>query len=146
MGQRAEYDPTTYTPRYHDVRAPDEQSAAMLARDTSRKFHDLMDAAMLVSGYKYGAVGDAYPERVDAIASLEKRLAEYRATGNTEWLVDVANFAMIEFMHPRHHAAHFKATDQVASPGRVPVHTIYEGKANQYRNTDLAEESENLDF
>jgi hypothetical protein len=140
MGQRASYDPTDYTPRV----VTDETALDLLRRDTSRKFHDLMDAAMLVSAYKYGPVSEGYPERVDAMKSLHKRLAEYEATGNVEWLIDVANFAMIEFMHPRHHAAHYKATDAVASPGRVPTNEIYEGKANQYANRDLADEAESL--
>ena len=33
--------------------------------------------------------------------------------------MDVANFAMIEFMHPKHSKAFFKATDSDGSPGRV---------------------------
>lgn len=74
---------------------------------------------MAVSYCKYGAVAEAYPSRVDAIASLKKRLERYEQDGNTEWLVDVANFAMIEFAHPRHPAAHFAATDSDKSPGRV---------------------------
>jgi hypothetical protein len=77
--------------------------------------HDRMD----VSYCKYGAVAEAYPARVDAIASLKKRLERYEQDGNTEWLMDVANFAMIEFMHPRHPNAHFDATDADRSPGRV---------------------------
>src|SRR5690349_4191389 len=77
----------------------------------SARFVKLMYNAMGVSFHKYGLVKDAYPERVDAIASLKKRLEKYEADGNTEWLVDVANFAMIEFMLPRHPEAHFKGTD-----------------------------------
>lgn len=76
---------------------------------------------MIVSFCKYGKVADAYPERVDALASLQTRLKRYEETGNTEWLMDVANFAMIEFMHPRHPGAHFKSTDSHESPGRSNV-------------------------
>ena len=74
---------------------------------------------MGVSYFKYGAVADAYPDRVDAIKSLKKRLERYEVDGNTEWLMDVGNFAMIEFMRPRHSKAHFKATTVEESPGRV---------------------------
>jgi hypothetical protein len=73
---------------------------------------------MGVSHFKYGPVADAYPSKVDAIASLKKRLDRYAEDGNTEWLMDVANFAMIEFMHPRHPAAHFRPTESHESPGR----------------------------
>lgn len=73
---------------------------------------------MGMSYIKYGRVAEAYPEKVDAIASLRVRLERYAETGNTEWLMDVANFAMIEFMRPRHPKAHFKTTDSHESPGR----------------------------
>ena len=88
---------------------------------------------MLVSFHKYGKVSDAYPEKVDAIASLIKRLELYHETKNTEWLVDVANFAMIEFMFPRHSEAYFKGTDSNASPGRTKA----DGQRTKKTNDDL---------
>lgn len=87
--------------------------------EVSQPFLQGMADRMGVSFFKYGAVAEAYPSRVDAIASLRKRLEKYEQTGNTEWLMDVANFAMIEFMHPKHPDAHFQATDSQASPGRA---------------------------
>lgn len=74
---------------------------------------------MAVSFHKYGPVAAAYPADVDALASARQRLEKYEETGNTEWLIDLANFAMIEFMHPRHQAAHYRATDSGESPGRI---------------------------
>ena len=71
---------------------------------------------MSVSFYKYGAVAEA--RGFDNLANLEKRVAQYRETGNTEWLIDAANFAMIEFMFPQHVDAHYRATDSSESPGR----------------------------
>lgn len=85
----------------------------------SKPFLQGMVDRMAVSYHKYGAVDDAYPDRVDALASLSRRLEEYARTGNTEFLIDAANFAMIEFMCPRHPEAHFEATDSAASPGRI---------------------------
>lgn len=67
---------------------------------------------------KYGEVAKAYPEKVNAIESLKQRLKRYEEDGNTEWLMDVGNFAMIEFMHPRHPQAHYRPTDSKESPGR----------------------------
>jgi hypothetical protein len=84
----------------------------------SERFAQGMADRMSVSYCKYGPVAEAYPSRVDAIASLKQRLEKYERDGNTEWLMDVANFAMIEFMHPRHPKAHFRATDSKESPGR----------------------------
>ena len=89
----------------------------------SNDFVEGMRNRMAVSFFKYGPVADAYPHKVDALSSLQVRLNRYAETGNTEWLIDVANFAMIEFMLPRHPAAHFEGTDDDASPGRVSMRT-----------------------
>ncbi len=85
----------------------------------NQKFVDAMKARMAVSYYKYGPVAQGYPHRVDALASLAQRLECYRQTGNAEYLMDAANFAMIEFMHPAHPNAHFTPTDSDGSPGRI---------------------------
>ena len=71
---------------------------------------------MSVSFHKYGFVEN--DGNTDRIANINIRLQRYLDTGNTEWLMDVANFAMIEFMHPRHPNAHFEGTDSDQSPGR----------------------------
>jgi hypothetical protein len=92
---------------------------AIPASEWSETFEQGRADRMAVSYCKYGAVAEAYPHRVDAIESLKLRLERYLNDGNTEWLMDVANFAMIEFMHPKHARAHFKATDSDASPGRA---------------------------
>ncbi len=56
---------------------------------------------------------------MNAIASLQQRLAKYAETGITEFLMDVGNFAMIEFMHPANPGSFFEATDSDQSPGRA---------------------------
>lgn len=73
---------------------------------------------MAMSYYKYGPVANGFPKQVDAIGTLKDKLKAYENTGNTEWLMDVANYAMIEFMHPRHPKAHFRPTDSRESNGR----------------------------
>ncbi len=85
----------------------------------SEDFVEKMRRRMLTSFYKYGPVKAGYPKNVDAISSLKLRLDTYAETGNTEYLIDAANFAMIEFMLPRHKKAHFNPTDSDGSPGRV---------------------------
>jgi hypothetical protein len=102
-----------------------------------------MDAATLVSFYKYGAVADGFPERMNALDSLQLRIDKYRETGNVEYLVDAANFAMIEFMHPKHERAHYKATDVSGSPGRVSNNKDIYDRPHQYKNTDVADEQGN---
>lgn len=100
---------------------------------------------MGMSAWKYGDVREAYPQKLDAVGSALMRIARYlgaerftaaaaaavtalpaseamphrRANGNTEYLMDAANFCMIEHMLPRLEDAHFRATDSDESPGRL---------------------------
>jgi hypothetical protein len=87
----------------------------------SEEFAQMMRDRMAVSFAKYGDIRDAYPHKVDALESADQRLQEYQKTGNTEFLVDAANFLMIEFMLPRHPRAHFRATGSHESPGRTTL-------------------------
>jgi predicted MPP superfamily phosphohydrolase len=112
---------------------PDET----LPAEVSTRFQNLMRKAMYTSFYKYGAVAEGYPDRVNALDSLKLRLKKYAQTGNVEYLVDVANFAMIEFMHPAHPKAHYKATDASGSPGRVMANEEIYDRPTQLKNTDL---------
>lgn len=84
----------------------------------SESFIEGMRNRMAVSFHKYGAIKDAFPHKVNAMKSLRRYLEKYEETGNTEFLMDAANYAMIEFMLPSHADAHFRATDSNESPGR----------------------------
>lgn len=92
---------------------------ALLDTQVSDQFLRGMIARMEMSFFKYGDIRDAYPKRINAIESLRQRLDKYAETGNTEYLIDAANFAMIEFMLPSRPDAFFAATDSDQSPGRV---------------------------
>lgn len=85
----------------------------------SHDFVKGMANRMAVSFHKYGLVADAVPDKVDALASAQQRVDLYRETGNTEALIDAANFLMMEFMHPSIPDAYFAATDSDGSPGRT---------------------------
>ena len=98
------------------------------------KFLQGMLDRMAMSFHKYGKVSDAYPFKVNATASLTQRLREYAKTGNTEYLIDAANFAMIEFMHPCHENPHFKPTDDDGSPGRISASS---GRPDKRNNEDI---------
>lgn len=79
-----------------------------------------MVQAMMVSHFKYGRVADAYPARYVASSDIRTRMGRYRETGNKHYLVDVANFAMIEAMHPNPSLkAEWKENSASDSPGRV---------------------------
>ncbi len=79
----------------------------VLETEFSEPFVQGMRERMVVSFYKYGHVGEAYPHKVNAVTSLTDRLRKYAETKNTEYLIDAANFAMIEFMFPSVEGAFF---------------------------------------
>lgn len=83
----------------------------------SQQFVQGMADRMAVSFHKYGPVAKNYPVPAHALDSLADRLRKYEETGNTEFLMDVGNFAMIEFMRPAHSGAFFRPTDSEDSPG-----------------------------
>lgn len=95
----------------------------ILKTEFSEDFIEKMKNAMITSYHKYGPVVQGFPERVHALDSMAARLRKYAATGNKEYLVDAANFLMIEFMHPRHEKAHWQSEDSAKSPGRVMTDT-----------------------
>lgn len=84
----------------------------------SPQFIQGMIDRMAMSYPKYGSI-KAYPLKADALQNLQGRLDKYRETGNTEWLIDAANYCMIEFMRPSHPDAHFRSTSSDESPGLV---------------------------
>ncbi len=91
----------------------------VLKTEYSFEFDELCKDAVYMSHFKYGSVKECYEiyKTADAIKSLKMRLDKYEETGNTEFLVNVANFARIEFMYPRHPKAYYRATDSSESPG-----------------------------
>lgn len=101
--------------------------------EVDERFLQGMVDRMMMSLHKYGPLTQAFPDKVDAISSIHQRLREYAKTGNTEFLMDAANFAMIEFMLPRREGAFFKPTDDGASPGRIRIG----GGPDKRRNEDL---------
>lgn len=85
----------------------------ILSTEYSERFDEIRKSMMIASYYKYGAMRENYSEFkcMDAIGNIKKRLQKYEETGNTEFLADVANFAMIEFMYPSIEGAQYKPTD-----------------------------------
>ena len=85
----------------------------------STEFDKLRKSRVEVRFYKYGAARDNFGSgRVDAIGSLELCLDKFKKTGNTEYLLDVANYAMFRYMFPLP-GEYFKTTDSSGSAGTV---------------------------
>lgn len=71
------------------------------------------------SHQKYGSIHDSFPTHRTGVAQIQPRLEKYLETGNTEWLIDIANYALIEYICPSVKGAHFRATGSEESPGAV---------------------------
>lgn len=92
----------------------------VMVHEVSEQFLQGMLDRMAVGVRKYGTVKVSMEEKgFDAMAMAYDRMRLYSSTGNTEWLMDAANYLMMEFMFPQHKDAHFKATDSDESPGRI---------------------------
>lgn len=89
----------------------------ILNQEYSSKFDELRRNRVLQSYYKYGPAKINFGENcVNAIGSLKKCLAKFEETGNTEYLCDVANYAMFRYMFPKQ-GQYFKATGSDESAG-----------------------------
>lgn len=69
---------------------------------------------MMTSFHKYGPVAEA--DEIDCYSTAWHHMCLYRKDGNTEHLVDAANYLMMEFGK---HPDAFRATDADESGGRV---------------------------
>lgn len=73
----------------------------------SPEFEQLMRNRLMFGAYRYGRMGHGRippgKPRYDRCASIRARLARFERTGNAEWLVDIANMALLMFeerVHP----------------------------------------------
>ncbi|MFA6813461.1 MAG: hypothetical protein WCR45_10330 [Bacteroidaceae bacterium] len=62
-------------------------------------------------------MSNTYPELAQAVKCIRERLEMYEKTHNLEHLVDVANFAQIEFRFPSYSDAKYTPQDSDKSPG-----------------------------
>lgn len=87
--------------------------------DYSIEFDKLRQNRVEVSHHKYGSARDNFGAgRVDALATAELCIDAFKRDGNTEHLVDAANYLMFRFMYPMPGES-FRATGSSESVGTV---------------------------
>ena len=89
----------------------------ILKRDFSEEFITKMKNAIEMSHHKYGFMSKTYPELAQAYKCIHERLDLYIKTHNKDYLIDIANFAMIEYMYPSFKDAKYEPGDSDKSPG-----------------------------
>ena len=89
----------------------------ILKTDYSKTFDEKRKHLIEQSYYKYGPARRNFATgNVDAVGCIEKCLAKFKETGNTEYLCDLANYAMFRFMFPQS-GEYFRYTDSGESAG-----------------------------
>lgn len=83
----------------------------------SSRFDELRQNRCAVSLYKYGSAKQNFPDKVNALKTMQMCVDKYLETGNTEYLLDAGNYIMFEFMYPSLQNAFFKATESSDSAG-----------------------------
>ena len=91
----------------------------VLSREYSEEFDKLRKNRVEISFYKYGPARENFGGgRVDAVKTLELCLEAFKNDGNTEHMVDIANYAMFRYMYPMPGES-FTSTDSSGSVGTV---------------------------
>lgn len=105
-----------------------EEISQVLKTEYSDKFDEMRKNAMVVSYHKYGEAKKNYARDtvpVKAVDNIIARLEKYQQTGNKDYLVDIANFAMLEFMFAKTTWSPTDDTDRLVG---VPIKDIEDWK------------------
>ena len=77
----------------------------------SQDFENHMRARLIQGAFRYGLMGSKDKPKFDRMESILKRVKKYNETGNIEFLVDIANLALLEYVEGDHPKKHFKSID-----------------------------------
>ena len=91
----------------------------ILNSNYSFEFDKLRQKRVEVSTYKYGSARENFGEgRVDALNTAILCIEKFKKSGNTEYLLDAANYLMFRYMYPMDGEV-FKTTGSDESAGTV---------------------------
>lgn len=81
----------------------------------SSEFEQKMRNRLVFGAIRYGPMGHGGippgKPQYDRVASIRARLDRFERTGNAEWLVDIANMALLIYEERMHPNFHFRAVD-----------------------------------
>jgi hypothetical protein len=75
------------------------------------QFEKMMRARLIFGSIRYGRLNERGKKKRDRCRSIRDRLKFFEDTGNGEWLVDVANMALLMFAERQHPNFHIKCVD-----------------------------------
>ena len=85
-----------------------KQYDSLRETEWSPTFEELMRHRLIMGSFRYGLIGAEGKPTYDRTSSCVKRLQRYQETGNKEYLVDVANLCLMEFVEGD---GHFESID-----------------------------------
>lgn len=77
----------------------------------SKEFEERMRNRLVMGAFRYGKLGASGKRKFDRVGDSIRRLEAYIETGNQEYLVDVANLCLAEYVEGNHPKAHFASVD-----------------------------------
>lgn len=83
-----------------------------LARsEWSKDFENMMRYRLIMGAFRYGKMHEFGKAQYDRVGKIKSKVELYARTGNLEYLVDIANIAMMEFEEGDHPNRHFESVD-----------------------------------
>jgi hypothetical protein len=98
---------------YHETDLDNHILEQLEESEWSPRFERLRKNRLIIGAFRYGLLNDRRKKKWNRIQVLIEKLELYKETGNTECLVDIANYAMLEFEEGNHPKKHFKSTHDV---------------------------------
>lgn len=87
--------------------------AQLRQSEWSEAFENLMRNRLVMGALRYAPMVEKRKgtRRWDMVGAMRAKLEKYEETGNTEYLVDMANYCLLEFECGQHPKRHFHALD-----------------------------------
>lgn len=91
--------------------APLPQLEQLKQTEWSPEFEQLQRNRLVLGCFRHGLLAEPGKPQFDRVKAIVDRAESYQRSGNTEWLVDIANLALLEFVEGTHPNKHFRALD-----------------------------------
>lgn len=102
-------------PEKNGVKPNPDLIPSLLKTEWSNEFEKFMRNRLAFGAIRYGKMGHGSvppgKPSYNRIKSIQKRLSFFEKTGNADWLVDVANMALLIFEERQHPNFHFESGD-----------------------------------
>ena len=96
-----------------DIPQPKFKLADLEKSEWSTTFEGYMRNRLLMGAMRYGTLAEKRKRKIkwDLMGAIESKIKLHHETGNDEYLVDIANYCLLEFEVGDHPKKHFRALD-----------------------------------